>query len=151
MKFAAFASSFLCYAMALPAQAAPSELALAMQAVDPDLLVKGVSIHPLGKIQGGKRTFWIAQREWLQPPEEVAGSPHGACSLVVLERRKGRLTYLGRYSSIDCGYRLSIRKNRVVADIPKWDFNPATDSFTIDERGPRESIVFAGRKSSFEK
>lgn len=136
----------------LSAIAAPSELAVALQAGNSGLLMKGVSISPLGKIQGGKRTFWIAQAQWTQPPEKVVGAARGACSLIVLERKSGRLTYLGRYDEIDCEYPISVRGNRVVARLPKWESSEIkTASFAIDEKGPRKKIVFAGRESWFGK
>lgn len=136
----------------MPANAAPSELAAALQAGDSRLLMKGMSISPLGKIQAGKRAFWVAQAQWTQPPEKVVGAARGACSLIVLERRSGRLTYLGRYKEIDCEYPISIRGNRVVARLPKWeDPEINTASFTIGEKGPRTRIIFAGRESWFGK
>jgi hypothetical protein len=136
----------------MSANAAPSELAAALQVGDSRLLMKGVSISPLGKIQGGKRAFWVAQAQWTQPPEKVVGAARGACSLIVLERRNGRLTYLGRYDEIDCEYPISVRGNRVIARLPKWeDPEVNTASFTIGEKGPRKRIIFAGRESWFGK
>lgn len=150
MKLVAFA--FLYCVVASPAQAAPSELTMALQAAKSDVLSKGMSISPLGKIRAGKRSFWIAQAQWAQPPEEIAGTPHGSCSLIVLERQKDRLIYLGRYAGIDCEYPIFVRNNRVVAGVPKWaepEINTA--SFTIGEKGPPDRIVFAGWEASFEK
>jgi hypothetical protein len=136
----------------VPVAAAPSELTMALKAGNPRLLMKGVSISPLGKIQSGKRVFWVAQAQWSQPPEKIVGAAHGGCSLIVLERKSGRLTYLGRYDEIDCEYPISVRGNRVVVRLPKWaDPEINTASFTIGKKGPRKRIVFAGRESWFSK
>lgn len=151
MKWFALLFCFFC-GLAAPALAGPSELALALQAADPGLLKKGVSIRPLGMIHAGKRTFWIAQATWYQPPENIIGAPHGACVLMVLERKKERLTFLGQYSNVDCEYPLSVQKNRIVAGYPKWaEPEYETRSFTIGEKGPKERIIFGGRECWFGK
>jgi hypothetical protein len=152
MKWFVFLFGLVQGMAAMPVTAAPSELAAALKAGDSRLLMKGVSVSPLGKIQGGKRIFWVAQAQWTQPPEKVVGAARGACTLIVLERKNARLTYLGRYDEIDCEYPISVRGNRVVARLPKWeDPEVNTASFTIGEQGPRKRIIFAGRESWFSK
>jgi hypothetical protein len=100
-----------------------------------------------GEIAAGKRIFTIVSYRSQSHPERDAdarGAPE--CGVSILERRKGKLAYLGHYDMPCMGVRVT--GNRVVFDKPpaKWD---DTNFFVLDEKGPPPAIYIFGGYYSF--
>ena len=106
-------------------------------------LFKGVSIWPVGQIQAGKRTFLIAKHIWEQPPEDIAGTQHCSCSLLILERHDGRMRELGRYSLQWCGTpHIEGRQIRFMVGDGRPGSKPRINRLTLTEKGPpREALL----------
>jgi hypothetical protein len=108
-----------------------------------DDLFKGVSIWPVGQIQAGKRTFLIAKRIWEQAPEDIAGTQHGRCELMVLERRNGQMRELGRYDLQRCGTpHIEGQQIRFMVGNGRPGSKPRVNRLTLTEKGPpREAFL----------
>lgn len=100
-----------------------------------------------GEIGAGKRRFTVLSYQLQGRIERDADSrPAPECGVVVLERRTGKLAYLGHYDMPCMGVRVT--GNRVVFDKPpaKWD---ETNFFVLDEKGPPPAIYIFGGYYSF--
>ena len=106
-------------------------------------LIKGVSIWPVGQIRAGNRTFLIAKHMWEQPPEDIAGTQHGSCRLLILERHNGRMRELGSYSLQWCGTpHIEGRQIRFTVGDGRPGSKPRTNRLTLTEKGPpREAFL----------
>ena len=100
-------------------------------------LFKGHSIWPVGQIQAGKRTFLIAKTIWEEPPEDIPGTGHMSCTLMILERRNGRMRKLGHYGLYGCGTpHIEGRQIRFTAGIFGPAAKPRINRLTLTEKGP---------------
>ena len=132
MKRLVFLLGLFCFA--LPARAAaPPEV---MDALKSSSFRKYVQMEGrtelLGKIQAGKRKFWVVTNK-------IPGLKHSAagrlfCRLVFLEEKSGRPSYLGYYG-YDCE-EIRVNGQRVESFAPKDDGTPRWLGFTLTKKGP---------------
>ena len=100
------------------------------------------TIRAVGEIEAGTRTFVVASYAYRNQPQYRGDPGTVECDLLVLERARGKLRYLGRYHTGCMTFR--VNGNRVVFDPPPARFDDV-DYFIIDEKGPpREMYVFGG-------
>ncbi len=103
---------------------------------------KRATIRAVGEISAGTREFVVGSYAHRNEPEYRGDPGTLECDLLVLERVRGRLRYLGRYHTGCMTFRVD--GNRVVFDPPAARFDDV-DYFIIDEKGPpREMYVFGG-------
>jgi hypothetical protein len=103
---------------------------------------KRATIRAVGEIRAGGREFVVGSYAHHDQPEYRGDPDTLECNLVMLERVRGKLRYLGRYN-IPC-MTFRVDGNRVVFDPPAARFDDV-DYFIIDEKGPpREMYVFGG-------
>lgn len=103
---------------------------------------KRATIKAVGEIQAGAREFVVAAYSHKDEVDYYTEPGLLDCNLVVLERVRGRLRYLGRYHTGCMTFR--VVGSRVVFDPPPARFDDV-DYFIIDEKGPpREMYVFGG-------
>lgn len=101
----------------------------------------------VGEIGTGKRRFTVLSYRLQGFIERDADSrPAPECGVIVLERRTGKLAYLGHYDIPCMGVRVA--GNRVIFDRPpaKWD---DINFFVLDEKGPPPAIYIFGGYYSF--
>lgn len=100
-----------------------------------------------GEIGASKRRFTVLSYQLQGFSERDADSrPAPECGVIVLERRTGKLAYLGHYD-MPC-MSVQVTGNRVVFDKPpaKWD---DTNFFILNEKGPPPAIYIFGGYYTF--
>jgi hypothetical protein len=132
VKRLAFPLGLLCWSVPAFA-AAPPEVMTALKASPfrEYVLMEGRT-ELLGKIQAGKRKFWVVTNK-------IPGLKHSAagrlfCRIVFLEEKSGQQSYLGYYRYHCEEFR--VNGQRVESFAPKDDGTPRWLGFTLTEKGP---------------
>lgn len=117
--------------------AAPPEVTAALKASQfrEYVLAERSRVALLGKIQAGKRRFWVVTNRIEGELRNVDGEPQNVyCRLVLLEEKSGRPSYLGYYR-YHCE-EIRVNGQRVESFAPKDDGTPRWLGFTLTEKGP---------------
>lgn len=91
----------------------------------------------LGKIQAGKRLFWVVETEVPGLKTEAAGRLF--CRVAILEETAGRVTYLGNYHP-DCEEAFRVNGQRIEHKVIRPDGTQFWAGFPLTEKGPPPSF-----------
>jgi hypothetical protein len=87
----------------------------------------------LGKIQAGKRLFWVVETKVPGLKTEAAGRLF--CRVAILEETAGRITYLGNYHP-DCEEAFRVNGQRIEHMVTKPGGTQVWAGFALTEKGP---------------
>jgi len=110
------------------------------------------NVWPIGNMDVGKWRYRFVHYEWLESKKNMQGSsPHGRTDLLIFERTKKGLVYLGGYNTH--GGRPRIEGHTLV--FPYKDYEilgiKVAKTITFDETGPPGRILLDGESFGFGK
>lgn len=91
----------------------------------------------LGKIQAGKRLFWVVETK--VPGLKTAAAGRLFCRVAILEETSGRATYLGNYHP-DCEAAFRVNGQRIEHKVIRPDRSQFWTGFVLTEKGPPPSF-----------
>lgn len=141
----------LFFAVAVPAQAVT--LAEAMKVLEASEFnhvwdSRDGKAKLLGKIQAGKRRFWVVTTE--VPGLRNQGTQRLFCRVAVLEEKAGRLSYLGNYHP-DCEEAFRVNGQRIEYRFRERDGSRNWYGFTVTEKGPPPGFYGGTDTATFAK
>jgi hypothetical protein len=111
-------------------------------------------VWPLGNIDVGRRHYWLVDYEWLETKKNMRGSsPHGRTGLLVFERARKGLIYLGGYDTPGGG-RPHIEGRTVVFPYRDYEIHGVmvpSKTIVFDEKGPPPKAYLDAENFTFGK
>jgi hypothetical protein len=109
---------------------------------------RDAKVAPIGIISVGSRYYQLMHFEWAETPI-LGREPHGQSRLLVFERTKERLVYLGSY--VTPGGRPRIEGRMVVFPYREYEIlgQKVAKTIVFDEKGPPPKAYLDGEQFSF--